>query len=343
MKRIFFILILQNFSAAKAPCQTFSVHDLVTLAALPSKNISHFMNKNGFINYSGNPGIDTMKAIFVPKIKFKKNDSIPPQRSIDLYQQYDARYFILHVSSLPEYLNGEQSLIKSRFIYDKTKDISKDSSMLFQKGNIAVEATRQTQDSVTLYTFKLKVKKIPDSVTYAEDLLQFDSHEFLASYFGEKNVRKDLYYFSEKELKKCSVLFSGTKHQAVFVWGDENNLADLSYILVSDALPTEGGKENALVDGNNEWNCQNGIHSGMPLRDILRLNEMDFDIYGNKSDLAFMIKPGGNGKINFKKTAIMFRCNNCYDNEIFDQTEISALDIAKANLPLRVFDIIIYP
>jgi hypothetical protein len=284
-----------------------------------------------------------MEASFVPKIKSKKKDSIPPQRSIDLYQQHDARYFILHVSSLQEYLDGEQSLIKSRFIYDKTKDITRDSSMLFQKANIAIEATRQTRDSVTRYTFKLKMKKIPDSIAYAEDLLQFDSHEFLASYFGEKNVRKDLYYFSEKELKKCSVLFSGTRHQAVFVWGDENNLADLSYILVSDALPTKGGRDNALVDGNNEWNCQNGIHSGMPLRDILRLNEMDFNIYGNKSELAFMIKPGGNGKINFKKTAIMFSCSDCYGNEILEQPEVSALDIAKAHLPLRVFDIILYP
>ena len=263
MKRIFFILILLNFSAAKALCQTFTVRDLVTLSTLPSKNIGHFMNKNGFFNYSGNPGIDTMEATFIPKIKFKKNDSIP-QRNIDLYQQPDAKYFTLHISSLQEYLDGEQSLIRSRFIFDKTKDISKDSSMLFQKANVAIEATRQTLDSVTRYTFKLKVKKIPDSIVYAEDLLQFDSHEFLASYFGEKNVRNDLYYFSEKELKKCSVLFNGTRHQAVFVWGDENNLANLSYILVSNALPTKGGRENALVDGNNQWNCQNGIHSGIP-------------------------------------------------------------------------------
>ena len=292
---------------------------------------------------AANPGIDTMEASFIPKIKAKKTYS-GPQRSIDLYQQHDSRSFILHISSLPEYLDGQQSLIKSGFVYDNKKDISKEPSMLFQKANITIEATREVQDSITQYTFKLKEKKIPDSIVYAEDLLQFDSHEFLVSYFGEKNVKKDMYYFSEKELKKCSVLFSGTRHQAVFVWGDENNLNNLSYILVSNVLPTEGGcKQNTPLDGNNEWKFQNGIHSGMPIKDLLRLNEMDFDIYGNKSDLAFMVKPGGNGKINFKKTAIMLSCSDCYGNEILDQPEVSALDIAKAHLPLRVFDIIIYP
>jgi hypothetical protein len=342
MKRILLIVILQNFAATKAPSQSFTVHDLVTLAALPSKNIGHFMNKKGFVNYGGNPGIDTLEASFIPKIKGRKTYS-RPQISIDLYHQHDSKYFILHTSSLPEYLDGGQVLIKSHFVYDTSKDISKEPSMLFQKANITIEAITEVQDSIAQYTFKLLEKKIPDSIVYAEDLLQFDSHEFLVSYFGGKNVKKDLYYFSEKELKKCSVLFSGTRHQAVFVWGDENNLNNLSYILVSNVLPTKGSEQDIPLNGNNEWKFQNGIHSGMPIRDLLRLNEMDFDIYGNKSDLALMVKPGGNGKINFKKTAIMLSCSDCYNNEIFDQPEVSALDVAKAHLPLRVFDIIIYP
>ena len=119
------------------------------------------------------------------------------------------------------------------------------------------------EDSVAKYTFKLKQRKIPDSVLYAEDLLQFDSNEFLESYFGEKNVTKDLYYFSEKELKKCSVLFNGTLYQAAFVWGDENNLDNLSYIIVSNLLPTKDGKQNSIVNENNAWKFQNGIHHGM--------------------------------------------------------------------------------
>jgi sorbitol-specific phosphotransferase system component IIA len=342
MKRIFLILILQNFALFNASSQSFTVRDLLTLANLPSKNIGPFMKKNGFVLYSSNPGIDTMITSFIPKIKFNKNHS-SPQRSIDLYEQHDSKSFVLPISSLSEYLDGQQSLIKSGFVYDNKKDISKELSILFQKGNITIVANKEVQDSITQYTFILKEKKIPDSIVYAEDLLQFDSHEFLVTFFGGKNVKKDMYYFSEKELKKCSVIFSGTRHQAVFVWGDENNLSNLSYVLVSNVLPTEGSKDNLPLDGNNEWKFQSGIRSGMPIKDLLRLNEMDFYVYGNKSDLAFMAKPGETGKINFKKTAIMFSCSDCYGNEIMDQTEISALDIAKAHLSMRVFDIIIYP
>ena len=81
----------------------------------------------------------------------------------------------------------------------------------------------------------------------------------------------------------------------------------------------------------------------MNIRDILKLNEMDFYIFGEKSDLSYMAEPEITGKINFKKTGVMFSCPDCLDSEIFNQPEISALDIAKAKIPLHVFDVVIYP
>ena len=342
MKRLLLALTLVIFATTIAFSQPFTVHDLVTLARMPSEDISHFLYRNGFRLYTENPQGESVQASFIPKIKPGKNYS-GAQKSVDYYLKDGARYFLLHTPLLREYEDGQRSLVKSGFVFDKTKDMDKDSSMLFQKENISVLAYKEVKDSTIEYIFKLREKKIPDSVVYAEDLIQFDSHAFLVSYFGEKNVRKDLYYFSEKELKKCSVLFSGTPYQVAFVWGDENNLNNLSYILVSNILPTKEGERNGILDGNNSWKFKCGIHEGMALKDVLRLNEMDFYIYGNKSDLAFMVNHSENGKINFKRTAIMFSCSNCYDNKIFDQSEISALDIAKANLPLRVVDIIIYP
>lgn len=334
--------MLQIVATTHASSQPFTIRDLLTLANLPSKEINHFMNKKGFILKSDREKIDSTEAEFIPKYKKRKNYN-EPKRNIDFYLKNNSRYFVLHTSSLTEYLEGEQSLIKSDFVYDKTKDINKDSSIIFQKANVAIVLSKETSDSDVVYTFTLNQKKIPQSIAYAEELLQFDSHEFLASYFGEKNVTKDLYYFSENELKKCSVLFSGSPYQVAFVWGDENNLDNLSYIIVSNVLPTKKVEKAAILDRNNVWKLENGIHTGMDLKEVLRLNENDFIIYGNKSDLAFMAKPEEKGKINFKKTAIMFSCKDCYDNKIFDQREISALAIVKKNLPLTVFDIIIYP
>ena len=341
MKRIFLILILQSFTAAKMYSQSFTVHDLITLSALSPQNIDRFMHRNGFILDKDDVEGDSITS-YIVKTKHKKTDSIP-RKSIDLYQRQNSRYFILNTLSLTEYMDGRQSLIKSGFVFDSTKDVRKDTSVLFLKANISIESTSEMRDSMMEYTFKLRERKIPESITFAEDLLQFDSHEFLVSYFGKKNVSGDMYYFSDKELKKCSVLFGSTNYQALFVWGDENNLNNLSYILISNVIPTKGAVQNGIAEGNNEWKFHNGIYWGMPVRDILQLNEMDFYIYGNKSALAFMVKPENTGKIDFKKTAILFSCSNCFDNKIFNQQEVSALDVAKADLPLRIFDIIIYP
>lgn len=341
MKILLFLILLLSVPGGKVSCQTFSVHDLLELADLPSTGINNYMFKKGFI-INHNPQNDSIDASFIPRVKMKKKP-VQIRESVDFYQKNGSRYFVFHTLDLDDYQNGERKLVKANFIYDKKKNVDKDSLILFQKKNISVLTSIEVKDSVAEYTFNLKQRKIPDSILYAEDLLQFDSNEFLESYFGEKNVTKDFYYFSEKELKRCSVLFNGTLYQAAFVWGDENNLDDLSYIIVSNLLPTKDGKQNSIVNENNAWKFQNGIHHGMELKDVLRLNEADFDIYGTKSDFAFMVNPDNKGKLNFKKTALMFNCRDCSDNNIFDRADISALDIAKAKLPMRVFDIIIYP
>ena len=342
MKKILFILILYNFASGIVDGQSFTIDNLVKVASLPSKDIDHFMNKNGYILTSSKLENEAMEANFSVKIK-KNKPYIGPKRTINIYLKDDSKYFTLHTSSLNEYIDGQRSLIKSGFFYDVQKDVSKDTSILFQKGNTLIQATAGQDDGIPQYSFKLKVKKIPSGIKYAEDLLQFDSHEFLVSFFGEQNVKKDMYYFSEKELKKCSVLFSGTRYQVVFVWGDENNLNNLLYILVPHALPTAGAEKKNPVTGNNEWQFRNGIYPGMDIKELLRLNEMDFNIYGNTSELAFMVKPVDNGKIDFKKTAVMLSCNNCDDIKMFNQQEVSALAVAKKDLPMYVTDVIIYP
>jgi hypothetical protein len=341
MNRVLFMVLLLGFRASAVFSQSFNVRDLLDLGDLPSNGIKNYMFKKGFV-LNHNIVDDTIQLSFSPVVKMRKKQH-PIQRDVEFYQNKLSRNFIFHTLIPDDFVDGKRRLVKSGFTYDKKKDIDKDSLMLFQRRNISIIASKQMKDSVPEYFFELKQRKIPDSIIYAEDLLQFDSNEFLVSYFGEKNVTQDLYYLSENELKKCSVLFSGTLYQVAFVWGDENNLDNLSYIIVSNLLPTKKGKQNSIVNESNSWKFKCGIRHGMDLRELLRLNQMDFYIYGTKTDLAFMADPGNKGRLNFRKTAMMFNCRDCYDNPIFDQTEISALDVVKARLPLKVFDIIVYP
>ena len=265
MKRSLLILILLIFGVGYGNCQSFTVDELLTLAKMPSNNIDHYLYKKGFTLLSSSI-LDsiTMQAAFIQKNKPTKKVA-GPKRSIEINIKGGVKYFTLHTSVQDEYLEGAQRLIKSNFIYDTQTVVTKAPSMVFQKANISIVASRYMQDSTEQYSFDLRLKPVPSSLSYAEELLQFDSHEILVSFFGEQNVKKDMYYLSEKELKKCSVLFSGTPRQAVFIWGDENNLNDLSYILVSNVLPTEGAKKIKPLSGNNEWQLKNGIYPGMAL------------------------------------------------------------------------------
>ncbi len=344
MNRILLILSLQSFAFGIANSQSFNADDLLALTSMPQKSMEHFMCKNKFLPAKSEMENDAQSIIFLQKIKNnKKNDE--PERSVVLYKSGDTKYYVLHTSSKTDYLDDQARLIKDGFVYDTSKDFGKEAFIFYQKRNIAIEAIAETKDSVTAYTFILKQKEMPDiaDIRYAEDLLKFTSHEFLVSFFGEGNVQKDRYYFSEKALKKCSVLFGGSNRQVVFVWKDEINLSGIEYILISTNLPTESGANTDKVLSINEWKLKSGIHHGTGIKELLRLNENDFEIYGNNSDLAFMIEPSQNGNINFKKTALLLTCKGCNTDALFDSKTISALDIAKKDLPVSVFDIIIYP
>ena len=232
MKRLLFTICMQCFVLASVYSQSFTIDDLVSLTSMPSKNIDRFMGRNRYALINNKTEGNLIMISFVEKVKSKKKDEIP-NRSVDMYKKDGTRYYAFHTTSVDEYLDGQRRLIKERYFYDTSRNVSKDSSMLFQKRNLAIWAIPGMKDSVPEYTFVLEEKAVPDisDIKHAENLLKFTSHEFLVSFFGEKNVQKDLLYFSENQLKKCSVLFGHSSHQVVFVWNDENNLTDLAHIL----------------------------------------------------------------------------------------------------------------
>ena len=342
MKKVLLILILQSFVSCIVYGQSFDINDLIKLAYLPAKDIDHYMRKKGFdLSFSKLDSISA-ESIFTTRVKPKEKDFVL-KKNVDVYFSEDCKSYSLETTLANEYVDGQRTLMKLGFFYDQDRDVNKDSSMLFQKGNIEIQASPSKNDSTTQYTFELKVKKIPSRIKYAEELLQFDSHEFLSSFFGAENVKRDMYYFSEKDLKKCSVLFSGTRYEVVFVWGDEKNLNNLLYILVPHVLPTKGAEGSNPVTGYNEWQFRNGIYPGMDIKELLTLNQVDFNIYGNASKLAFMVKPGTNGRIDFKRTGVLLSCKSCEDIKMFNQQEVSALSVAKKDLPMFVNDVILYP
>ena len=322
--------------------QSFDVDDLLDLSRLPSKNLGKFMNRKGYVPMR-QPEDPSVLASFTPTRKRKNTDTVS-QRSIDLFQKKSSRFYCFKTNVKQEFLDGLEALKKDRFIYDSSRDPNKDGLIMFQKRNLVVEADRNTIDDKTYYSFTLEEKAIPDmrDIKYAEDLLCFGSHEFLASFFGDINVKKDMYYFTENELKKCSVLFGKSSRQVIFVWGNQQNLCDLSYILVTKVAPTVEAVSQGWDVAKNEWKLSNGLYPGMSLKELLTLNESDFEIYGSQSEMAFMVKPDDRGKIDFKKTGVMLNCMGCNEENFFRKTSLSAAALLRNDFPVYVYDLVVF-
>src|SRR6185436_16129684 len=196
-------------------------------------------------------------------------------------------------SSIKEFEENKKALYDEGFYCGS--DSAAAASLLFQKKNISVLVNKREAED-TVYSFLYQQADLPtiDKIKYADDLLQFNSHEFLVSVFGEKNVIKDVYYFSEKEFVKCSVLFPRTSRQAVFFWEDVPNMTSPMTIIIGGNMNTGSSANYDGLIGENVWSSKDGIYSGMSLNSLIKLNGNTFKFYGKNSTSPYMILPDNN-------------------------------------------------
>jgi hypothetical protein len=345
MGKILLILIVLLSYKCNTYGQSITVDDLLTLSSLSPKNVDGYLNKKGFVSAGKSLQDDLVGKTFVESKKAKSKDTSGIIRSISLYKKEDIDYYVLHTSSIQEFLDGNNRLKKAGFFTDSSKGKGTAGPMLFQKRNISVIGSSEIEEGYTEYTFSLQKKELPNpnNIRYAEDLVMFDSHEYLVSFFGQKNVKQDVYYFSEKELKKCSVLFPNTSQQVIFIWNDEVALSKLSYILISGISPTASGVQFSASVSENKWNLKNGISCNMSIRELLDLNGDDFEFYGRNSEFSYMVSPESKGDIDFKKIGITLGCFDCSSSQLLDQKKISASDAVDRGLAMYVVYIMIMP
>ena len=345
MVRLLLILIFQIFLICAIKGQSFTVDDLVTLASLSSKSIDNYMEKKDFVTAGKQVQNNAVALTFFEKKKSKKNDTLNIVRTVSLYKKENSYYYAFHTSCKNEFTEGRKKLLKEGFSCNDSSGAGRPVPLTFQKRNITIQSTSGAEEDDPVYTFLLEKKEMPNptSIRFADDLVRFTSHEYLVSFFGEKNVKKDVYYFSETELRKCSVLFGNSSQQAVFVWEDEANMSGLSYVVISGILPTVSAAQYTGSIPENRWVLKSGLYSGMSMKDLLELNEGDFEFYGRDSDFSFMVSSQNKGTIDFKKTGVMLGCLDCNGSSLLSRTRVSAADALEQNLRLHVFYIMIAP
>ena len=342
MVRLLLAFVLQGIFICFVHAQSFNVDDLMTLASLSPKKFDNYMNEKGYLTGGKKMQDDAMAFTFIEKLKIKPEDSVIQSRSVGLYKKENAYCFSYHTTSLDEYEQGVNKLKSSKFFIGESKKSLED-TLFFQKKNLTVHISSDVDNGCQVYSFLLQKKEFPGSVQFAEDLLIFDSHEFLVSYFGEENVKKDFYYFTEKKVKKCSVLFGNSDQQAVFVWEDEDNLCKLSYVLISGIIPTESTMPFNENISRNKWAFKSGIFSGMSIRDLLRLNGQDFKFYGLNSEFSLMVEPEITGHLDFKKIGIMLTSIDGTGPALLKKSLISAEEAVENRIALHVFYIMLTP
>ena len=337
---IIFLLFANNLIS-----QEFSAKDFLSASSLSSKKFESYLGKKKFTPSGSRMKNDTVIRIYnlKEKKKKKKKDTVVIKRSIEAFQTKNHVSFTYFTSLRKEYIEALRTLKETGFFCGNENDSA---AMLFQKKNLSVHANlikEPSGDTIYSLLFSQHELPLPEKIEFAEDLLEFYSHEYLVGVFGDKNAIKDLYYFSEKEFAKCTVLFPKTSRQAVFIWEDQVNLCKPAYLIVGGNMNTESSVNYDGLIGENVWTSKEGVYPGMSIHSLVRLNGESFKFYGKNSNLPYTVLPDNSGTVNFKRNKVMLGCLNPSGSRLLNNSTVNAGEILSDNLGMYVLMIMVFP
>ncbi|MBK5270667.1 MAG: hypothetical protein JJE22_06600, partial [Bacteroidia bacterium] len=320
-----------------------TVKDFLSVSSLTPKKFYDYIYKRNFVLTGRDWQNDTIVNTFILRMKRNVTDTQHVTRAIDTYQSGKNFSYAFQTSSGDDYTEARKELKKEGFFCSNEDDST--SFFLYQQKNITVLVNMKIDAYDTLYTFHFYKKELPqlEKIHFAEDLFPFTSHEYLVSVFGEQNVKKDVYYFSEKEITKCSVLFPYTNRQAVFIWNDEANRCGLSSILIGGNLSNKSSINYDQVIGENTWVSKEGIYSGMSITNLAKLNGKDFGFYGKNSEFPLMVVPENTGKVNFKRSVVVLGCLSNNGSLLLNQDIIKANEVLQDNPGIFILMFMVSP
>jgi hypothetical protein len=172
-------------------------------------------------------------------------------------------------------------------------------SYFYQHEAYTADASKKYRWSNGILLHHKKIFPVDKDLHFAEDLLQFTSHEYLVYYFGEKNVKKDIYYFAGNDIVTCSVLLINTKRQVIFIWKDGLNRRRIDNLLFGGQHKLKSQETNDKFIAENSWFQKNGVHAGMPLFELRTLNDKNIAFCGGYAPNPGLIFPESSGKVDF--------------------------------------------
>lgn len=336
----FYAFLICIIYCTSAYSQHFSIKDLVDFTIYPANKFDNNIRKKDF-----------RRDYFAPQESATINNYIQKQkkgeqivRTIALESQPETTAIHYQTSAPDEYEKLWQQL-KATGFRSYTDSSDKPDGVLLQQGNLRAYTSIEIRDSTPLYTFVIERKELPKAkdLQFAEDLLPVNSHEFLCYVFGEGAVKKDVFYYSETETNKCSVLFPNTNRQVIFIWNDEKNYCNTAFILIGGQLQTTGTIRSNMSIEHNLWRSKQGVYSGMTLRELQVLNEAPINFYSWGQEQEGMLAPKNQGRLDFSRIGLVMNCLNCNDQRYQQAGIISSESQIEQDKKVYVSTIIILP
>lgn len=340
MKKHFTICFSAVLLYFGAHAQQYAAFDLIKASGQTNEKFGDWVKKRNFY-----PAPSEVSGEFIYTYQPKKKSTDNSRRQISFYKQEKDLCFTYKTFSEKEFSEILGKLGTAGYTGDRQKNLMQGEHLFLQKNNLSIYiSSKLMDDSARQYSFVLRKYAMPKpgEIQYAEDLMKFNSHEMLSYYFGEKNVKKDLYYFQENEISKCSVLFPHTTRQAIFIWSDEENNFQLQKLFIGGDLKASHAAEEKNI-GQNLWRLKSGLQAGMSIYQLRLLNGADFNFGGGKSVYTGLVFGNGEGKINFEKENIILGCINCYDDVFSNASLINSDDAIREQRIMFIQTIILEP
>ncbi|MGC4036017.1 MAG: hypothetical protein QM764_08645 [Chitinophagaceae bacterium] len=341
MRRSLLFACLVVFSALTHG-QIMTVGDFIKISALPEKKLTSYLGKQGYFHSDQSFSGDTLTQDYQLTAKALAHSKDSANRYAQGFFYNDKTAFSYYTTSADEYNAIMTGLKESGFHSEGTDSMS---HTLYQKNDMVVRFTTRKEDTLLYYNFTVIKDMLPSpkSIAFAEDFFGYQSHENLEYVFGKSNVLKDVYYLSDTDVVRCSILFPNTNRQVVFIWKDELNRRNISHILIGNSLRNSKAAKGDNVFPENVWTSRTGLRANMSLNELVRANNADFNFFGMDSPSPGVVVPAKNGNIDFKNTGIILSCLNCAGSKLMQKEFVSAEEAIEESQRIYVLALIIMP
>lgn len=258
---------------------------------------------------------------------------VPQQEDFELDYQ---------TTSPEEYGLLKAALKSNGFVSPATSDDA--GPVLYQRQNVTIESFRTKADTNVFYVLRASKINLPRAkdIVSAEDLLSLNGQQYLIDLFGSANVKKDWFYFTENDSNACSVIFPNTSREAIFIWNDQVNMRDISFIVIGGSLRTKDATSLSPVS-HNEWQSKQGLYCGMTLPEVTAMNGAPVKFYGWKAASAGYLAPNNKGRLDFGRVGLVFNCMNCAFLRLGNEAIVDSDQAREENQKVFVTTMIILP